>query len=72
MRPGLLDYLRNRFGSRPNVLIRHLDLADVPVKELQELELDTVVCLNVLANSIILLQLFSAESLLTRGTIAMI
>ncbi len=43
-----LDYLRNRFGSRPNVRIRYLDLADVPVEEFRRLELDTIVCLNVL------------------------
>ncbi len=43
-----LDFLRNRFGSRPNVKIRYLDLGDVPVEELRRLEVDTVVCPNVL------------------------
>ncbi len=43
-----LDYLKNRFKSRPNVQVRHLDLANVPTDELRWLELDTVVCVNVL------------------------
>lgn len=46
--PAYLERLRNRFVSRPNVQVRHLDLRDVPVEELRSLELDTVVCLNVL------------------------
>ncbi len=46
--PLYLDYLNNRFGRRPNVRVRELDLCNVPVDELRRMELDTVVALNVL------------------------
>lgn len=43
-----LGHLKNRFPTRPNVQVGHLDLNDIPVEELRRFEFDTVVCLNVL------------------------